>query len=187
LHTPGKGAYNRGSMTIEEIRTRAEEVAAKYNPQHVAPFPYENILDDREDLKIYFTELDDDLISGATLYENDEFTVLINSSKPGTRQHFSLGHELGHCFLHADILREEKAIIDSDDALAGPRILYRQEHASDEQLEREANAFAATLLMPAGLVRDGWAAVADIEKLAQIFQVSVVAMSIRLTELGLVS
>jgi Zn-dependent peptidase ImmA (M78 family) len=174
------------TMTIDEIRALAEEVAATFNPQRVAPFPYERILEKHADLKIYFTELDDGQISGATLFEDEEFTILINSSKPATRQHFSLGHELGHYFLHAGVLKEEKAIIDSEDSLAGPRILYRQENTSTEQLEREANAFAATLIMPAGLVREGWLAVADIEKLAQIFQVSVVAMSIRLTELGLV-
>ncbi len=187
MRSPAVGAYNRGTMSIEQIRALAEEIAATYNPQHVAPFPYENITEDHSDLKVYFTELDDDQISGATLHENNEFTVLINTSKPGTRQHFSLGHELGHYFLHTDVLQKEKAIIDGEDTLAGPRILYRQENSSTEQLEREANTFAATLLMPADLVRDGWQGVGDIEKLAQIFQVSVVAMSIRLAELGLVS
>jgi len=174
-------------MSLEQIRAIAEETAAKYNPKHVAPFPYENIMAGHDDVKIYFTELDDDQISGATLYDKGEFTVLVNASKPGTRQHFSLGHELGHYFLHADVLKEEKAIIDSEDALAGPRILFRAENTSNERLEREANAFAASLLMPAELVHEGWKGVGDIEKLAQIFQVSVVAMSIRLTELGLVS
>lgn len=174
-------------MTIEQIRALAEEVAATYNPQHIAPFPYERIVEAHDDLRIYFTELEDDAISGATLYEGGEFTILINATKAGTRQHFSLGHELGHYFLHPDILKAEKAIIDSEDALAGPRILYRQENTSDERLEREANAFAAALIMPADLVSHGWEAVADIEKLAQIFQVSTVAMSIRLTELGLVA
>lgn len=173
-------------MTIEQIRALAEQTAAAYNPQHMAPFPYENILNDHQDLRIYFTELDDDQISGAALCENQEVTILINSTKPATRQHFSLGHELGHYFLHRDILKDEKAIIDSEDSLAGPRILYRQENTSNEQLEREANTFAAALLMPADLVRDGWGAIPDIERLAQIFQVSTVAMSIRLTELGLV-
>jgi Zn-dependent peptidase ImmA (M78 family) len=175
-------------MTLEQIRALAEDTAAAYNPQHVAPFPYERVTEGRPDLKIYFTELDDDEISGATLHEDGEFTILINTTKPGTRQHFSLGHELGHYFLHTDILKAEKAIIDSEDALAGPRILFRQENTSNEQLEREANAFAATLIMPADLVRQGWDAVdSDIEKLAQIFQVSTIAMSIRLTELGLVA
>ncbi len=173
-------------MTLAHIRALAEEYAAKYNPDHVAPFPHENVLEAHPDLAVYFTELEDENVSGATLLKDGEFGILINTTKPLTRQHFTLGHELGHYFLHQDILRAERAIIDGEEAVDGPNILYRLDDAEARQLEIEANNFAASLIMPQDLVRQVWAATGSIQKSARIFKVSPVAMSIRLTSLGLV-
>jgi Zn-dependent peptidase ImmA (M78 family) len=173
-------------MTLAHIRALAEEYATKYNPGNVAPFPYENILKDHPDLKIYFTELEDDKVSGVILLKDGEFSILVNSIKPATRQNFSVGHELGHYFLHQDTLRSEKGIIDGDDTMDGQGIMYRLDGHETEQ-EIEANNFAASLLMPADLVRRAWEATTSIEECARIFSVSVVAMSVRLLELGLVS
>jgi Zn-dependent peptidase ImmA (M78 family) len=174
-------------MTLSHIRALAEEYALKYNPDNVAPFPYENIVADHPDLKIYFTALDDDDISGATLYKDSEYSILINTNKPATRQHFTLGHELGHYFLHQDLLHQESAIVDGDAYLDGPTILYRLDDVGVKQLETEANNFAASLIMPADLVRRAWEAAADIEECARIFNVSPIAMTIRLMRLGLIS
>lgn len=175
-------------MTLAHIRALAEEYATLYNPEHVSPFPYENVVAKHSDLKVYFTHLDDDLVSGVILFKDGEFNILINSNKPATRQHFSLGHELGHYFLHKDQLQAEQGIVDGDDTLDGPRILYRSDDEAEKKtrIETEANNFAASLLMPADLVRRAWRATHSIQECARIFQVSVVAMSVRLTKLGLV-
>lgn len=174
-------------MTLSQIRMQAEEYARQYNPDNIAPFPYQNILDVQSDLEVVFTDLDEDNISGATFYKDGRFTVLINTTKPETRQHFTLGHELGHYFLHQDILRSKSGIVDEDATLDGATMLYRLDDGIESHLEREANNFAAGLLMRADLVRRAWRVTESIEECAQIFQVSVVAMSIRLTQLGLVS
>lgn len=174
-------------MTLAHIRALAEEYAAQYNPENVAPFPYENITVDHKELKIYYVELDEDKTSGATLFKENEFSILISTGKPATRQHFTLAHELGHYFLHQDILREEHGIVDGDESLDGPNILYRLDDAKTKRIETEANNFAASLIMPADLVRRAWEAVSDIEECARIFRVSPIAMTIRLTRLGLVS
>jgi Zn-dependent peptidase ImmA (M78 family) len=174
-------------MTLSHIRALAEELALKYNPYNVAPFPYEHITADHPDLQVYFTVLDDDDISGATLYQAGEFSILINTNKPATRQHFSLGHELGHYFLHQDLLKQQSAIVDGDEFLDAPSVLYRLDDDEIRRVETEANNFAASLLMPADLARRAWRATTDIEECARIFQVSPVAMAIRLVQLGLVS
>jgi Zn-dependent peptidase ImmA (M78 family) len=174
-------------MTLSQIRTQAEELARQYNADNVAPFPYQNVLEAHPDLEIVFTDLDEDNISGATFYENGRFTILVNTTKPETRQHFTLGHELGHYFLHQDILHSKSGIVDEDATLDGATMLYRLDDETETRLEREANNFAAGLLMRADLVRRAWRITESIEECAQIFQVSVVAMSIRLTQLGLVS
>lgn len=172
-------------MGILQIRALAEEYAIRYNPGHVSPFPFENVLREHEDLKIYFTVLEDN-VSGAILFKDDEYNILINTSKPATRQNFTLGHELGHFFLHKQELQDDRAIIDGDESLDGPKILYRRDNEEDDKrLEIEANNFAASLLMPTDLVRRAWDATHSVQECARIFSVSVIAMSIRLTKLGL--
>ncbi len=178
--------YNK-MMKLPQIRALAEEYALKYNPKHLAPFPYENVITEHTDLRVYFTTLDDDAVSGAILFKDGQYNILINNSKPEARQHFTLAHELGHYFLHGEELRGEHAIIDGDDTLDGPRILYRSDDNKAQRLEIEANNFAASLIMPADLVRRAWDATHSIQECARIFSVSPVAMSIRLTRLGLVS
>lgn len=177
------------AMTYSDINELAEKYAHAYNPDKLTPFPYENILSAHDDLDILYIDPEDDTMSGVILYDENEnkFTIFINTTKHANRQHFTLGHELGHYFLHKDILRHEKGFIDQDDSLDGKNILYRLDDAEKSLYETEANHFAAGLLMPSRLVHEAWEVVHDIEECAKLFNVSTVAMSIRLTELELVS
>jgi Zn-dependent peptidase ImmA (M78 family) len=179
--------YKLGPMTLAEIHDLAEKYSERYNPDKVAPFPWENIVADKDDLRIYYANDMDEQISGATLLQDDKYYILINQDKHENRQHFTLGHELGHYFLHKDALRTETALIDTDPYLDVDKILYRLDEGGRNRIEREANHFAACLLMPSELVRKAWKVNANIEDLAEIFKVSTIAMSIRLTELDLVS
>ena len=173
-------------MTLAQVRTLAEEYARQFNPDAVAPFPHQHIEDKFDDLEIYFAELEDDEVSGATLYKDEKFIIIINIKNHPTRQHYTLCHELGHYVLHKEILQKETGIMDGEDVLDG-NVLYRLDNATTQRIETEANAFAASLLMPSHLVYKAWAATSSIQKTARIFKVSPVAMSIRLAELGLVS
>ena len=173
-------------MTTTEIRRLAEELATRYNPAHEAPFPYASIVHERSDLEVYYLDLQDSDASGAVLFRNNSFDIVINTTRSETRQHFTLGHELGHYFLHQDILRQETGLIDGESYLDGSKVMYRLDSGQRDQIEREANHFAACLLMPADLVQSAWEVSDDVEKMAELFRVSTVAMSIRLTELGLV-
>lgn len=174
---------------IVEASNRAEEIARIYNPEGFFPFPYENIQKDKRNLNIFFAEVDDNEVSGVILYnkEKDEFNILVNKKKPPTRQHFTVAHELGHYFLHADIIKSEKIIVDKDNYLDGGQMLYRLDGAERSKIETEANNFAASLIMPEMSVRRAWDAVESVEECAKIFKVSVVAMSIRLERLRLLN
>jgi Zn-dependent peptidase ImmA (M78 family) len=176
-------------MTYNEINTLAEKYAAQYNPNKLTPFPYEDVAKARGDLTVIHLDPDDSKVSGVILYEeaDNKFSILINATKSLNRQHFTLGHELGHYFLHQDILKTEKGFIDGEKALDNSNILYRLDDAMQTQLETEANHFAAGLLMPSHLVEEAWDVVHDIQECAKLFNVSSIAMSIRLTELKLVS
>ena len=69
------------------------------------------------------------------------------------------------------------------------RILHfieKKESTQQLNLEVEANKFAASFLMPRNLVEKVWQKLKDVDECAHIFSVSIVAMSIRLSELDLV-
>ena len=108
----------------------------------------------------------------------------VNSSHPETRQRFTIAHELGHVLLH----KEESLHVDETAS-----IRFRDEESSlaTKSDEIEANQFAAELLMPEHLVTEEIAKLPDADPedaipiLAERFQVSEQAMTLRLNRLGL--
>ena len=103
--------------------------------------------------------------------------ILIRDDQRGTpRARFSGAHELGHLHLHTDL-----------DATV---LLHGQERksGSEYRFEREADAFAVELLMPAALLAPLCTSPAPrfrtIEKLAWRFGTSLVATARRWTELS---
>ncbi|HVA96541.1 MAG TPA: ImmA/IrrE family metallo-endopeptidase [Candidatus Acidoferrales bacterium] len=173
-------------MTKQEISELGEQIAQKYNPQGLSPFPFEKIQEANNDLKIYIATLDDQ-ISGAIGFNENVFNIFINNNKPKTRQHFTTAHEVGHYFLHKDIIKKQQVLVDSDQYLDGNSFLYRLDSAEPTQIETEANNFAASLIMPEGLVRKAWESIKNIEECAKIFNVSTSAMSVRLERLTLIT
>lgn len=166
---------------------KAVEIFNLYNPNGLVPFPFDEITKAEPDLEIkYLSDLDENL-SGAILYlsENQKFVILVNSNKPKTRQYFTLAHELGHFYLHKKLIKDGKGLVDKENTLDSSTILFRNDIAKNDQIERHANRFAAVLIMPEELVKDAWNELKDVGKCADVFGVSVLAMSIRLEKLGI--
>lgn len=114
----------------------------------------------------------------AILVRGQRFTaIVVNSSQSPQRKRFSIAHELGHAFLgHADRLYVE---------FVAPELLapFSPQRVDDE---REANWFAADLLMPADWVRKDWKRFkGNLRDMAKEYQVSEQAMWIRLQQLNL--
>ena len=179
-------------MEISEVCEKAESLAKRYNPEGLSPFPFHKITDNRKDIDIFtidFTPIVDntDRISGVIIYnkkEEKKFKIFINEAKPKTRQQFTVAHELGHYFLHSEILKEEKILVDGEQSLDGNNMLFRLDGAEASRIETEANNFAASLIMPKDLVIKARKVTDTVEECAKIFSVSVPAMSIRLERLG---
>jgi predicted transcriptional regulator len=98
------------------------------------------------------------------------YAIIVNSGEAQVRQRFTVAHEIAHFILHRDQIGdgfEESA-------------MYRVASMSNRQ-EAEANRLAAEILMPQHLIlmaaQDGRKTAAE---LARMFNVSEVAMSIRL-------
>jgi hypothetical protein len=107
----------------------------------------------------------------ALVPRGEGYAVRLRGGGSEVRRRFSIAHEIGHFMLHPGHARHERG---------GPV------NEAVRAQEREADAFAAELLMPEHLVRraaleDG----ADVHRLADRFEVSVAAMSLRLRRLGL--
>jgi hypothetical protein len=113
--------------------------------------------------------------------------VFVNACDSIGRQRFTAAHELGHFVLHRDEMGGRVSIADT------PATVELTDEQSDRH-EREANRFAAELLMPAGLCRARAAAFRQAYgvcprsplayHLAAEFLVSREAMRFRLQDLG---
>lgn len=73
---------------------------------------------------------------GFALKRDDDIIIFINTSSRLSREIFTLAHEIGHIILH---LNGRQSFIDNHATIAGQ---------SEDEMEREANYFAACLLMP---------------------------------------
>lgn len=181
-------------MDYEGVKTRAEEFLRSHNPQVLVPFPFAETAARLGDVDIVYVQNVDDTVSGAIYYQNDRLKIVINATKPQVRQNFTLAHEFGHYVLHRDWLDEHKedGLVDFAEYVDGGTPLFRRDVPvlTDEAAivrEREANNFAAELLMPEDKLRELWDINPDIERAAEIFRVSKIAMAIRLERLGLIS
>jgi Zn-dependent peptidase ImmA (M78 family) len=161
-------------------RRKAAELL-KAGSVHEAPVPVE-MLAERTGAVIRYEPFDGKL--SGMLYRSEGGAVIgVNSLHPTVRQRFSIAHEIGHLLLHQPELHvDEHAFVAFRD--------LESSKASDPA-EIEANQFAAALLMPTELLLKRIAQLGDnpdvsdaIHTLAQTFQVSQEAMTIRLSKLG---
>ncbi len=135
-----------------------------------------------------------DGVSGILIIEDNISTIGYSNSDSKKRQRFTIAHELGHYVLHSDrknINKKEQIFVDKKFLV---RYRGSQKYSHAEILnEKEANAFAAELLMPksfieAELSKKDYMDYTEselIEELANVFDVSVIAMSYRLANLNI--
>jgi hypothetical protein len=97
---------------------------------------------------------------------------------PLRRFRFTIAHEIGHWVCHC----LEGRAPDPQPSYCRPVDLT---DAADRTLEREANVFAAELLMPEPAVREAWEAMGDVGGCAARFDVSPTAMQWRLHSFSL--
>jgi Zn-dependent peptidase ImmA (M78 family) len=113
----------------------------------------------------------------------------VNKAHHPNRQRFTIAHELGHYLLHEG----EQVHLDTSPDSFTINLRNSESSKGENNDEREANLFAAELLMPAELLREELESVGDIEllgssefleKLATKYKVSVQALTFRLAYLG---
>lgn len=167
-----------------KIEALVEQLLSAHNIKN-APVPVSQIARARG-ARIFYQSLDDD-VSGF-LYRDGENTVIgVNTHHAPVRQNFTTAHELGHLLLHD----QEQLHVDRQF-----RVRLRNEVSSQgvDDDEREANLFAACLLMPKQFLDKDLASVTEIDlldddflkDLAREYGVSAQALVNRLKNLGYV-
>ncbi len=113
--------------------------------------------------------------SGMALKTNRGWVVVIKGDEPTVRQRYSLAHEIKH-------------IVDDELMTELPAGLYRatKRYSAQERAEGVADRFAAALLMPKPSILSDWSErLQDVPVLARRYNVSRLAMEIRLRHLDL--
>jgi hypothetical protein len=101
----------------------------------------------------------------------DGHRIVLRGGSPERRRRFTIAHEIGHFVLHPHRLAPQRG--------GGVNAAWQAQ-------EREADLFAAELLMPEDLVREAvFSYGPDVERLADHFDVSRQAMQTRLKWMGL--
>ncbi|MGJ8592203.1 MAG: ImmA/IrrE family metallo-endopeptidase [Aquaticitalea sp.] len=133
-------------------------------------------------LKVELESTDfNDKVSGLFVMKHDTPYIAFNSNHSKKRRRFTIAHELGHFILHS---KSKSLFVDKNKS-----VMYRNSDSSSGEFlkEREANAFAAALLMPRKLIEEEIKSINDeriINDLADKFDVSTQAISFRLSNLG---
>jgi Zn-dependent peptidase ImmA (M78 family) len=172
------------------IRDLAEKLLAKHCPNG-APVQVE-VISGHYGIELKLERVDDDL--SGFLYRDDSGHAIIgvNRNHHENRRRFTIAHELGHFLLH------EAERVHLDSRTGGYALQLRSpESATGENVnEREANLFAAEILMPAtflekdlrshnlDLLDDDEKGLKILKSLAKKYKVSSQALTIRLNNLG---
>lgn len=136
-------------------------------------------------LKVYLAAFEDPNISGMLILDPARVPAQVEPGGRGTiflkrgefspRSRFTLAHEIGHV-----VLGHHNGGVITD--------FYRGRTSGHfDQQEKEANEFAAELLMPRELFTELWASSTSEEELSVVFGVSVTAAAVRAKALGLTS
>ncbi len=177
-------------INYNKIESKAKEILNKFDLMN-SPIDVEE-LSLKLNVKIEEQNLDDG-ISGFLVKKKDKNIIGLNIFHPEVRQRFTIAHEIGHLILH----RETPLFVDyykgSMINQSENKKLYRRDKGSyhNHKHEKEANAFAASLLMPKILIKKELNKLNDnfeydeiVNKLSRKFIVSSQAMDYRLKSLG---
>ena len=162
-------------MILEKIESKAQEILNTLKIKSV-PIPIEDVAN-KYNIKISRAPSKD--FSGLLIRKDGSALIGVNSNEAAVRQRFTIAHELGHFFLHP----QKDTFVDYRD---------NKNEVMHTPRERQANMFAAALLMPRSFLEKDFRSFAkkgfteiELQKLANKYQVSEDAMRIRLINLNL--
>ena len=169
LSTPS----DKDTFSVDEILEKANRIGINTDPLDIKAVAK----------KIFNIEIKEDKfdkgVSGFLERIGGKWCIFINQDENELRKRFTIAHELGHFIKH-----REKYILSGSST---PDLIFFRDKTIDP-MEKEANDFAADLLMPKdifiGKIKSGCN---TLEKLSEVFQLSTSAVKYRAYKLGLIS
>lgn len=174
---------------ISLAEKRAEELLERFG---IDSYPVDVVaIAELLGIKVVANDMDG-AVSGFLRSKNGITVIGVNEKNHIKRQRFTIAHEIGHFALHLD--ESSSTFIDKSSTSA----VFNRDNESSKgihDIEIQANAFAAALIMPEKLVRDSlkkylirYSSIEDIAwKMAKDFNVSEQAMTLRLVKLSIFS
>lgn len=173
------------SIAIDRARSSAKETIKNIER---SPRTYVDVFAIAESLGITIADpvaFESDQISGFLKRNSDSVAeIVVNKNHTEQRRRFTIAHEIGHFVLHA------RELLHVDDNVSAQPAFFRDAESSKatKLKEIEANQFAAELLMPSEEIQDlvkekieeGEAFDDAVSELADLYQVSQIAMTIKI-------
>lgn len=131
-------------VNAKDIEKKALQLLEEYHATDVA-IDIEFLVK-KLNIDLSFEELEDE-ISGFLFTKGNKQAIVINKKHSENRKRFSIAHELGHSVLHD---KNRELFLDSRNTV----FFFRDKRSSSgiNDLEIEANEFAAQILMPQRLI-----------------------------------
>ncbi|WP_430422039.1 ImmA/IrrE family metallo-endopeptidase [Phenylobacterium sp.] len=164
-------SFRRPMPDYRAINVKAEAVLSRWGVTQ-PPIPIKDIVE-REGVDVKFVRFATMGRTVAGLTNFDEACIYVNAEDQLNRQTFTIAHEFGHWMLHRELFEQDPARY---------KVLLRTPTGgmlNADPLEKEANAFAAAILMPTSMVKKVRDLV-GVREMARLFAVSPEAMEFRL-------
>jgi Zn-dependent peptidase ImmA (M78 family) len=188
-------------LSLDEMEKITQGILIDYglnlNPKEPYPIPIEEIIEFQFELDILWEKIDHLDKTGdvmAAIFP-DIRKIIMNESKKdlfeekiGTRN-FTFAHELGHWVLHANNQMQTPQKHDNNES-----IFYCRSGKGRPNIEKEADMFAGSLLMPKHIILNEMNKIGankkitwkHLYKMQDQFNVSISALCYRLKDLGIV-
>ncbi|MNJ97106.1 hypothetical protein D3C87_148470 [compost metagenome] len=176
-------------MSTEEIENKAALLLMEFDIYE--PFvPVEKIVKGKN-IDIVYHDFDEE-VSGVLVIKDNVATIGVNKANSLERKRFTIAHEMAHYSIHwKPMSRSNQEVFVDKDLFMKFRNTMNNYDREEIRMEKEANAFAAALLMPKHFIENElnkpeYQKLKEsdiIQKLAKRFKVSEPAMTYRLANL----
>lgn len=166
------------NIDFQSIKEKVDEILIEFDMYKKVPVDVLKICKIK-DIDVKIVKFKDESICAAIHKSKDaqgesKYTIYIKYTQSPLEQRVSIAHELGHYYLHKEIL-EKEMLVD----------MYKKFSSKEEKEEVEADYFSRCILLEEDAVTTLFNEIGNVNDLANVFKVPVEFIEKRLKELNL--